>query len=178
MTGVMEWVKNYTMVFLLLSVISAMAAKKDYKRYINFFVELLLVVAIVTPVLQLLGRDEDFFEKISYDSFWQGLDSIRMDQEKMEFLDDSYYINYYEDIIATDVKQMAGNAGFEAADVLVTMTDTYEVEHIYMEVSSSEDNQILVGEIFENEISPEIENLRNEVAEYYQVKPEQIQIAQ
>ena len=69
-------------------------AKKEYRRYIQLFVEIIWVITLVNPLLAVLGKNGDLFEKISYDSFWQGLESIKMDREKLDFLDEGYYVKY------------------------------------------------------------------------------------
>ena len=79
MSGIVDWVKDYSMVFLLMTVLTSVAAKKEYRRYIQLFVEIILVITLMDPLLQAFGKSGDLFEKISYDSFWQGLNGIRMD---------------------------------------------------------------------------------------------------
>lgn len=176
MTGIMEWVKNYSMLFLLLTVITSLTVKKEYKRYIHFFAELLLVVSIASPVLKVMGREEAFFDKISYDSFWQGLDTIRIDQKKVEFLQDEYYIEYYEKLIAADVTQMAKDAGYEAVWVKTVMSDSYEVEKISMEVESILQNEELNAHIFSDGQNPDLKNLQEKIAAYYQMQEAQVEI--
>ncbi|MBO5302504.1 MAG: stage III sporulation protein AF [Lachnospiraceae bacterium] len=178
MTGIMEWVKNYSMVFLLLTVISSLAAKKEYKQYIQFFVEVLLVVMVVTPFFQAVGRSEEFFDKISYDSFWQELDSIRHDQDKLQFLEDDYYIHYYEETIQADLVLLAEDAGFKVLDAAVKMNEEYRVENMYLAVAKQEENRIIVGSIEKQSESAEIMALRRKIAEYYHLEEENIVISE
>ncbi|MBO5372019.1 MAG: stage III sporulation protein AF [Lachnospiraceae bacterium] len=172
MTGIIEWVKNYSMVFLLLTVITSLTAKKEYKRYIQFFVEMLLVVTLITPVLSATGRSEDFFDKISYDSFWQGLDSIKNDQEKLEFLDDEYYIQHYEEIIQKDVCLMAEDAGYQVRSIGVEMNEEYAVENIIMQVEPAEKNRSADNSME----SVNLAALKSKIAEYYQMEENRISI--
>ena len=81
MTGIVDWVKNYSMVVLFMTVLTSVASKKEYKKYIQIFVEISLVIALINPIFQAAGKSEDLFEKISYDSFWQGLAGIRGDSD-------------------------------------------------------------------------------------------------
>lgn len=178
MAEITEWVKNYSMVFLLLTIISSLAAKKAYKQYIQFFIEMLLVVMLVTPFFQAAGMSEDFFDRISYDHFWQGLDSIKQDQEKLAFLDDTYYIRYYEEMIQADIALMAEDAGYAVSDVQVKMNAAYEVESISLEVARQEGKQIIVGKIDSQPESAEITALKKKLAEYYQLKEENIRVAE
>ena len=68
MSGIVDWVKDYSMVFLLMTVLTSVAAKKEYRRYIQLFVEIILVITLMDPLLQAFGKSGDLFEKISYDS--------------------------------------------------------------------------------------------------------------
>ena len=55
MEGILGWVKNYSMVVLLLTVLASAAAKKEYRRYIQLFVEIVWVITLVNPLLSALG---------------------------------------------------------------------------------------------------------------------------
>lgn len=176
MEGVVEWVKNYSMVFLLMTVLCSMTAKKEYRQYIQFFVEMILVIALVTPLLSLLGKNDDFFEKIAYDSFWQGLDSIRMDQEKVEFLNGEHYVEYYENTIESDISMMVEDAGYTATDVKVQMNESYELEAVSLEVAKQEENRIIVGTVDFLPEDGEITRLKEKIASYYQIDVSMISI--
>ena len=93
MAGVVEWVKSYSLVFLFMTVLTTAVAKKEYQKYIQIFVEIILVLTLLDPLLELTGRSEDLFEKISYDSFFQGLEEMKKDQAKMDFMDKDAYIS-------------------------------------------------------------------------------------
>lgn len=169
MEGILAWVKNYSMIFLLMTVLSSMAAKKEYRQYIQFFVEMVLVIALVSPFLSLLGKSDNFFEKISYDSFWQELDSIRMDQEKVEFLNGDHYVEYYEKTIENDITSMAEDAGYVVTEADVVMNEDYDIQKISLEVAKQEENRIIVGTV---DLMPEDEGilkLKEKIAEYYQI---------
>lgn len=176
MEGVVEWVKNYSMVFLLMTVLCSMTAKKEYRQYIQFFVEMILVIALVSPLLSLLGKSDDFFEKIAYDSFWQGLDSIRMDQEKVEFLNGEHYVEYYENTMEKDISTMAEDAGYVVTDVEVQMNEKYELESVSLEVAKQEENRIIVGTVDFLPEDEEITQLKEKIASYYQMNPSMISI--
>lgn len=176
MAGIVEWVKNYSMVFLLMTVLTSMTAKKEYSRYIQLFVEMVLVITLITPFLKATGRSEDLFEKISYDSFWQGLDNIRSDQEKLEFLNGDYYIRYYEEVIGEDISAMAEDAGYAVIDVNVAMNESYEVTDVSMKVAKQRTEQIIIGSIKELPEDAAITELKEKIAGYYQMDVSNITI--
>lgn len=176
MTGIVDWVKNYSMAALLLTVLTSVAAKKEYKTYIRLFVEIILVIALVNPLLKAAGKTEDLFEKISYDSFWQGLEGIRMDQEKMDFISDDYYLVYYEKAITEDVRLLAENFGYGVIDAEVTLNEAFQVETMTLEVAKQEEETIIVGRVDNQPEAAEITALREKLAAYYQIDADQISI--
>ena len=147
MSGIVDWVKDYSMVFLLMTVLTSVAAKKEYRRYIQLFVEIILVITLMDPLLQAFGKSGDLFEKISYDSFWQGLNGIRMDREKMDFLEEDYYIGYYERAIEADAGLLAESFGYTVIEASVTLNEAYEVESMALAVAKSDTRQVIVGTV-------------------------------
>lgn len=176
MAGIVEWVKNYSMVVLLMTVLTSVAAKKEYKKYIQLFVELILVITLVNPLFQAAGKSEDLFEKISYDSFWQRLEGIRLDQEKVDFLNEEYYIDYYEKAIEEDVKLLVENSGYGVIDAKVTLNEEFEVETMELKVAKQETETRIVGRVESQPETAEITALREKLATYYQIDANQILI--
>lgn len=176
MTGIVDWVKNYSMVVLFLTVLTSVAAKKEYKKYIQIFVEIILVIALVNPLFQATGKSEDLFEKISYDSFWQGLAGMKMDQEKIDFLNEDYYMTYYEKAISEDVKLLAENSGYGVIDVEVALNESFEIEAMELRVAKQEVETIIVGRVENQPETAEITALREKLSAYYQIDADQISI--
>ncbi len=175
MSEIVEWAKNYSMVFFLMTILTTAAAKKEYRKYIQLFVEIILVITLLNPLLGLMGKSEDLFEKISYDSFWQGLEGMKMDQDKIDFLDEGQYIAYYEGAIETDVKLLAENSGYAVTDVAVILNEKYEVDYMELEVAKQELEPVIIGTLEKKENS-EITALKEKVAKYYQIDTSQISI--
>lgn len=174
MTGIVDWVKNYSMVFLLMTIFTSVAAKKEYKKYIQLFVECILVIVLINPLLKVSGKSDDLFEKIAYDSFWQGLEGLKKDQAKMEFQKEEYYVNYYEKAIEEDVRLLAENSGYVITDVKVVLNEQYEVVSMEVYVAKDRVETIIIGKVNETPPSPEYEVLKKKIAAYYQVDRENI----
>lgn len=176
MTRIVEWVQNYSMVFLLMTVITSVTAKKEYRKYIRLFVEIILVITLVNPLLSAAGKSEDLFEKISFDSFWQNLEGLQMDREKMDFLKEDYYIAYYENAIEEDVKLLADHSGYGVMDVTVSLNDAFQVETMELKVAKRDVETVVVGTIEEQPESKEIAELKKKIAAYYQMDTDRISI--
>ncbi|MCI9378471.1 MAG: stage III sporulation protein AF [Eubacterium sp.] len=162
MDAVLGWVKNYSMVVLLLTVLSQTAAKKEYRKYIQLFIEIVWVITLINPLFAAFGKSGDLFENISYDSFWQGLEGIRMDREKLDFLDEGYYLEYYEKAIEEDVKLLARNNGYEVEQTVVCLDGEYGVEEMEITLLEGDGEGILA--------------LRDKIAGYYQIGADKIVI--
>lgn len=176
MSELVEWVKNYSMVFLLLTVLGSVAAKQEYRKYIQIFIEIILVIALLDPVLGAAGKSGELFEKMSFESFWQGLESVKKDSGKMDFLNDDYYITYYERAIEEDVGLMAGNLGYTVIDVSVTLDEEYLVDHMEVKVAKESVKPVIIGTVEQEPERAEIQMLREKISAYYQIPQEQITI--
>lgn len=175
MAGILEWVKHYSMVVLLLTALTSAAAKKEYRKYIRLFVEIIWVITLVNPILKAAGKSGDLFEKISYDSFWQGLKGIQSDREKMDFLDEGYYTKYYEKAIEADVKLLAQNSGYETVRTTVLLNEAYEVEEMELHVAKQEMETVVIGKDGKDE-EDGLLLLRDKIAAYYRIGPDKIKI--
>lgn len=175
MSKITEWMKNYSMVFLLLAVLTSVAARQEYRKYIQIFVEIVLVITLISPLLGATGKSQELFDKISYDSFWQGLEGIRMDQEKTDFLDEEYYIDRYEEAIAADVKLLAKNSGYVVTDARVDLNESFEVEKMEL-VVAKENAEIIIGTMEEDPEDEKIRALREKISAYYQIEGDKIAI--
>ncbi len=174
MAGIVEWVKNYSMVCLLLMAVTSVAAKKEYRKYVQLFVEIVLVITILNPLLRAAGKSGDLFEKISYDSFWQGLNNLKMDQGNMEFLKEGSYQSYYEKAIASDVKLLAENAGYAVVDVTASLNEAFEIEEMELKVAKQGVETVVIGTLEKEPEDAQLIALREKVASYYQIPPEKV----
>lgn len=177
MEHIVGWVKNYILVFFLMSVLLSLVSKKEYKSYIRFFMEMVLIVALVTPILGALGKSEDFLKKIEYDRFWQELNTIQTDEKKMNYINEEYYIDYYEEMVAKDALSFAKQEGYEVEEADVVMDGDYQILSIGLKgVWSETDSSIKVEQIGGEEKEEETLGLQEKVAEYYQLETSAVTI--
>ena len=176
MEGLVSWVKNYSMVFLFFTVLSSLAAKKEYRRYLSLFVEFVLVITLLMPVLKLVGSDTDFFDKIAYDTFWQELDSIKADRENLDFLGEEVYRERYEEVIGADIKAMAEDAGYEVLVVRVDLSHDFEIERIGIDLEKDQDFTVIQGSLAGEPREEALDRLRERIMEFYQLEIENIKI--
>ena len=99
-----------------------------------------------------------------------------MDQEKMDFLEEDYYIGYYERAIEADAGLLAESFGYTVIEASVTLNEAYEVESMALAVAKSDTRQVIVGTVGRKPEKPEITALREKLAAYYKIPAERISI--
>lgn len=70
-TYLYEWLQNLAFYLVLVTAVIHMLPETGYKKYIQFFTGLVLIILLVSPVLQLLGTDitlADFYQKMEYET--------------------------------------------------------------------------------------------------------------
>lgn len=184
MESILGWIKGIVILFVVLSALMYLVPQKQYKKYIQFFIEMLIVVAIITPVSKVIYANEDFEEMIKYSQFWQELENMQKDTDKMEFLQSDYYKQEYEQAIGEDIAQMAEDKEFECEEVQVALSDNYEIEAVSMQVSKSGESDdaavekiVIAGSQSSDELQGSITNeLREKIKDFYQLEDSQITI--
>lgn len=70
-TYLYEWLQNLAFYLVLVTAIFHMIPEMGYKKYIQFFTGLILIILLVSPVLQVLGTEitlEDFYQEMEYET--------------------------------------------------------------------------------------------------------------
>ena len=78
MEAVLEWMKGIVILFVVLTALLWLVPKEQYKKYIRFFMELLIVLAVIRPVTGLIDFDGTFDEKIQNSQFMQEMENLRL----------------------------------------------------------------------------------------------------
>lgn len=96
MGKLLEWMRGIVLLFFLLTALLYFIPRDVYKKYIRFFMEMVLVLAILLPVMKLFYGEDPFGKMVHYDEFWQELSNLKTDMEHMEYLQNKYYAEQYE----------------------------------------------------------------------------------
>lgn len=80
-----EWMRNLVFYSLLVSVVMNVLPDSEYQKYIRFFLGMLLIIVVITPVLQILGLDEKLaanYNILSLEESWQEtMDQVEINLE-------------------------------------------------------------------------------------------------
>lgn len=84
------WVKDYIVLFLVFTLVLSLLPSQEYRGYIRFFLELVLVLFCLLPLLGI--RDKEFQVRWdeTYQSFYEQMEQRHQEAESMEFLNQEY----------------------------------------------------------------------------------------
>lgn len=176
------YVRGFIALFLLLTALLHLPPQKSYQKYIRFFAELILTLALLTPVLSVICDSEEFLRLIDYEEFTEELGEVSKDMQQVEYLYGDYHKAAYEEAIAGDVKRIAEGHSFFVQDVSVELSEEYTVEHISLWVAGEAKEQVIVEQVvLEQTVREEngnsiCEKLRQELMEFYHLDEANIEI--
>lgn len=192
MEAILEWMKGIVILFVVLSALMYLVPKAQYKKYIQFFTEMVIVIAVISPISKVIYASEDFEEKIRYSQFWQEMENVQMDVEKMDFIQNDYHKAEYEKAIEEDIRLMADGKEYEIDQIDAVLSEKYELESVTMvvkrakeedEESGWEVEDISVDTIGGGEslagkaiLEQGLSELKKEIGSFYQLAEEQIVI--
>lgn len=90
MNEIVEWVKEYVSLFLAFTLVLYVIPSKEYRGYLRFFLEMVLVLFCLRPLLQLSHLNLQEQWENTYHSLYEEM--IQREQEAMEmsYLDQGY----------------------------------------------------------------------------------------
>ena len=167
MAQIILYVKGAVILFLLLSIIVELVPENSCRKYVRFFAQFILVLSLVSPFFSGNGKESEFMKAVRYESFLQNVEEARLNAEKMASQSDKDYMKKYEEkALAEDVRQLAEENDFTVKEIVAEMTESYQIERIYMKIAEPEEKKTETGK----------ETLKKKLIGYYQLREDQIEI--
>ena len=95
---ILDYVKGFLTLFLLVKVLLYFVPKNVFEKYIAFFAGVILVIGLLYPLLQGLGKDEQILEKLQYEQWEAQLLEIAQDAVELEATGERVLENYYREV--------------------------------------------------------------------------------
>lgn len=180
----LEYVKSFLVLFVLLQLLLYLPPGKTYQRYIRFFAEMTLTLGLLAPVLSFVYDSEEFLAMIDYEEFTEELSGIARDMDRIEFIQNDGYLQEYEKAIAQDVCLIASQTGeaygYQVQKAWVTLSEDYRIAGIQLEIAEQTEAQIAIGKVVVGDDKSETEEvyagLIQKLSDYYQVDTSAIEI--
>lgn len=182
MQSILDWMKGIVILFVVLSALIHLVPKEQYKKYVCFFAELVLLIAVIAPFSKVICHSRDFDELIHYSQFWQEMENQKKDMEKLEFTGEDAYRREYEKAIGADITQMAEDKGYKVKAVSVTLNSAYELEKVDLNITEKQkEDQVLVERISlspstNDAVTPQMEELQKTICDFYRLEGKQLVI--
>lgn len=175
MSYLYQWTKSIVFFYILMTAALHLLPQSSYQRYLRFFGGMVIAALLIAPLLQALGREGDFFEAVSTEGLWQGMDADAPDFQGMEQWRQGAFRQQYEKAIAQDVAGMAPE-GYAVEGAAVRLSEDLRVEAVELCLRASQEPE--GPHLSEGEDGDEaLLRLRERLKEYYQLSEEQISIA-
>lgn len=92
---ILDFVKSFLTLFLLIKVLLYFVPKNVFQKYIAFFSGVILVIGLLYPILQGIGTEEVFLEKLEYERWEEELYKIAQNAAKLEESGRTVMEDYY-----------------------------------------------------------------------------------
>lgn len=135
MDAVLNWMKGIVILFIITNVLLYLVQGRKYEKYISFFMRLLVIIAVISPIATVLYNEEEFHENIAYAQFWQDLEEIQKDSGRIGYANQEYGRAEYERVVEEDVVHFLEREEYRSSYVEVQLTDAYEIEGIKIGIS-------------------------------------------
>lgn len=90
MSALVQWVKEYVGLFLACTLVLYVIPSNEYRGYLRFFLEIILVLFCLHPMIAISHMDiQDDWER-TYRSFYEELELREQEAKEMVYLDWGY----------------------------------------------------------------------------------------
>lgn len=108
-----EWIRNLAFYFIFLSAVMNFLPGGEEKKYIRFFMGMLLILLVLRPVLSLQDADDFMENSVLAEAVSQDYREMLREGESMELLGETYVKNACERELALQVRQLAEGLGYQ-----------------------------------------------------------------
>lgn len=111
-----EWIENLAVFYILFTAILHLVPDGKYEKYIRFFMGLLLIVMMSTPVFSILGKGQELAEEFQ---FYFDEENKEKELRELEDLQTLYLEKGYALELAKKIKEGLQESGIEVQEVQV-----------------------------------------------------------
>ncbi len=130
MQSLIDWIRSVLILYFLMMIVLYFTAGESYKKFIRFFMGLVLALTLLNPLIGLLGKEEALREGIAYESFRQDMEEAQFDFGRLEEQENEVYRRHYEQALEEQFLSDAKEQLLEIADVSVTLDADCGLAHV------------------------------------------------
>lgn len=187
-TGIYQWIKNIAFYMILITAVMNVIPNNNYKKYINLFTGIVMIILVISPISKLLGAstrlDSNFIKNI----YNQEIVNLKVDAYQISDTSSSKLLEEYKNEISNQIEEIVNKEGYFVVKSKIVMNEDREsdnygnLEEIQVVLSTQEkkNQKILVDKIqigqkqFEN---PEEISVKNVIDDFYNVGLDNINVS-
>lgn len=121
-----ELVQNILVFYIILSVVMALIGNSSYKKYIQMFSGLVMIIIILNPLIKLLGAEAALNLQLQKNQLYEISQAESEDIMVAEMKQSDAVMQQYEEIISKQIQSVMENYDFFATDVQVSIDDSLD----------------------------------------------------
>lgn len=178
--AIYEWMQNLAFFFLFMTAILNCLPDNKYRKYVQFFLGLVLMIVLCKPLLQVLDLDTLLNDKLSSATLEQEVENSRNSAFTVEGVQEDLLNQAYEKEIESQIKVMLEEKGItvQSAEVKLNKGENVAVDRISLEVTNSEESMYQEDEEkMDQEFQKKLNEVRSELSQVYEVDESHIDIS-
>lgn len=125
-----NWMRSVLILYFMMMILLYFTAGESYKKFIRFFMGLVLALTILRPVLALFGKEEMLKDSITYESFRQQREEVQFDFGKLEETEHEVCRRQYERALEKQFMEYAGEKLLQIDSLSVSLNNDYELVQV------------------------------------------------
>lgn len=125
-----EWIRSVLILYFLMMILLYFTAGESYKKFIRFFMGLVLALTLISPVLKLFGKTEALQEGIAFESFQQRMAEAQYDFGHLEDTESQMYRMHYEHALEEQFSKDAQERLLEIRSISVSLNEDYTLRQV------------------------------------------------
>lgn len=93
-TFLYEWIRSLAYYMVLMTAVLQVIPNKDYQKYIRFYMGLVIVLLLCTPLFKVLGLEENFATLYTSSAYENEIQEIEEKTEYLKEVELDAYISY------------------------------------------------------------------------------------
>lgn len=166
----MQWVRNIAFYFIFLSAVMNFLPSGEEKKYIRFFLGILMIIILLKPLLQLKNMEYELERQVSLDSLEESYEEMRRQMQIQKTDENDYLKNACKREIETQLEGFMDEYGYDVKECSITFFqgEVPELQDISLTLKRREDSS--------PDTQAEAENIKNKLEEVYHIPQGNINI--
>ena len=137
-----EWMKNLAVFYILLTAVLHLVPEHKYEKYVRFFMGLLLIFMMSTPVFALFGKKEELMASFQANF---GMENAQREQSEFENLQKACLEKGYATELQTQIREFLKKEGISFVKVQAAFGEDEGVSVIlYLREIPTEEQEVKI----------------------------------